>query len=55
MVYIYFDFFIFFFTRSASNVHGFEVAGFDDAHSDGVGCGVVAQRHQQISSTPLEK
>ena len=42
-------------TRSASNVHGFEVAGFDDAHSDGVGCGVVAQRHKQIPSTPLEK
>lgn len=43
------------YTRSASNVHGFEVAGFDDAHSDGVGCGVVAQRHKQIPSTPLEK
>lgn len=43
------------YTRSASNVHGFEVAGFDDAHSDGVGCGVVTQRHQQIPSTSLEK
>lgn len=43
------------YTRSASDVHGFEVAGFDDAHSDGVGCRVVAQRHQQIPSTPLEK
>lgn len=43
------------YTRSASDVHGFEVAGFDDAHSDGVGRGVVAQRHQQIPSAPLEK
>lgn len=43
------------YTRSASDVHGFEVAGFDDAHSDGVGRGVVAQRHQQITSAPLEK
>lgn len=42
-------------TRSASDVHGFKVAGFDDAHSDGVGCGVVTQRHQQIPSTPLQK
>ena len=41
-------------TRSASNVHGFEVAGFDDAHSDGVGCWVVAQGHQQIPSTSLK-
>lgn len=42
-------------TRSAPDVHGFKVAGFDDAHSDGVGCGVVAQRHQQIPSTALQK
>lgn len=41
-------------TGSASNVHGFEVAGFDDAHSDGVGCWVVAQGHQQIPSTSLK-
>jgi hypothetical protein len=30
-------------TGGASNVHGFEVAGFDDGHSDGVGLRVVAQ------------
>lgn len=42
-------------TGSASDVHGFEIAGFDDAHSDGVGGGIVAQRHQQVSSASLEK
>lgn len=42
-------------TGSASDVHGFEIACFDDAHSDGVGCGVVAQRHQQVPSASLEK
>lgn len=41
-------------TRSATDVHGFEIAGFDDAHSDDVGCRVVTQRNQQISSTSLE-
>lgn len=41
-------------TGCSPDVHGFEIACLDDAHSDGVGSGIVTQRHEQVSSTPLK-
>lgn len=28
---------------------------FDDVHSDGVGSGIITERHQQVTSSPLRK
>lgn len=41
------------YTWGAPDIHGFEIACFDDVHSDGVGSGIIAERHQQVSSSPL--
>lgn len=42
-------------TGCSPDVHGFEIACLDDAHSDGVGSGIVTQRQKEVSSTPLKK
>lgn len=42
-------------TWGSPDIHSFEMTRFDDVHSDGVGSGIITERHQQVTSSPLRK